>query len=61
MASTPLPFRGQTACGLKPPLHPFAGSEWGIRVACDPPAQQSSHAGDDDLEVLRWHEVWKVS
>jgi hypothetical protein len=24
-----------------------AGSEWGIRIACDPPAQQSSHAGDD--------------
>ncbi len=26
----------------------FAGSEWGIRVACDPPTQQSSHAGDDN-------------
>jgi hypothetical protein len=24
-----------------------AGSEWGIRIACDPPTQQSSHAGDD--------------
>jgi len=25
----------------------FAGSEWGIRIACDPPTQRSSHAGDD--------------
>ncbi len=31
MASTPLPFRGQTACGLKPPLHlsPGASGEFG--------------------------------
>jgi hypothetical protein len=27
----------------------FAGSEWGIRIVCDPPTQQSSHAGDDDF------------
>ena len=47
LACKPVPLRGQTACGLKPPLHPFAGSEWGIRIACDPPTQQSSHAGDD--------------
>ena len=26
MASTPLPFRGQTASGLKPPLHPAPGA-----------------------------------
>jgi hypothetical protein len=39
----------------------FAGSEWGIRVACDPPAQQSSRAGDDGLEVLRSNEVWEAS
>ncbi len=26
MASTPLPFRGQTACGLKPPLHLSPGA-----------------------------------
>jgi hypothetical protein len=27
------------------PVH--AGSEWEIPIACDPPTQQSSHAGDD--------------
>ena len=29
----------------------LAGSEWGIRVACDPPRQQLSHAGDENIEV----------
>ncbi len=28
----------------------FAGSERGIRVACDPLTQKSSHAGDDDFK-----------
>ena len=37
------------ACSMlhETPATPFAGSEWGIRIACDPPTQQSSHAGDD--------------
>jgi hypothetical protein len=26
-------------------------SEWGIRIARDPPMQQSSHAGDDVIEA----------
>jgi hypothetical protein len=33
------------------PATPGAGSAWGIRIACDPPTQRSSHAGDDDFEV----------
>jgi hypothetical protein len=28
-----------------------AGSEWGIWIACDPPTQLSSHAGDDSFRV----------
>jgi hypothetical protein len=47
LARKPVPFRGQTARGLKLPLHPFAGSEWGIWIAWDAPTQRSSHAGDD--------------
>jgi hypothetical protein len=35
------------------PATPFAGSERGIRIACDPPAQQSSHASDDVWEANR--------
>jgi hypothetical protein len=47
LAYKPVPFRGHTARGLKPPIHPFAGSEWGIRIECDPLTKQLLQAGDD--------------
>jgi hypothetical protein len=35
----------------------FAGSEWGIRVACDPPTQQSSHTGDEAITAAGYQTV----
>ena len=36
------------ACSMlhETPATPSTGSEWEIQIECDPPTQQSSHAGD---------------
>ena len=54
MPSMQLPLRG-----LKPLLPPLAGTEWGIRVACDLHMQQSFHA-DDDRGCLDDHKITTV-
>jgi hypothetical protein len=38
-----------SVCNERHWIPAFAGSERGIWIACDPPTQQSSHAGDDDF------------
>jgi hypothetical protein len=48
-----LHFQNQLVVSERRWIPAFAGSEWGIRIACDPPTQQSSHAGDDDFEANR--------
>jgi hypothetical protein len=44
-----LHFQNQLVVSESRWIPAFAGSEWGIRIACDPPTQQSSHASDDDF------------